>query len=255
VVTQFLETLNIVIYVLMAIMVFSSIVIVLRRLRGALFNFQYLQTLSNAENDGRQMPDAVRQMLHKKWLLVGTAWAAIKAKEVDDKPIRVQDRVCLQNGQRAYVKEIKMSDPSQHLVEMSALREIKKVPSSQDYRDLRENSWEWRIRKAGDQGNRGWVSFGPQYQRVITNRMSEYDRGELVDAIGTQTEEFVLELEMEAGNKFTFTINCKDYTATESRWVTHTDLEKEGDIERMTRVFQSAKEFQEHDTMRRWEVR
>ena len=60
---------------------------------------------------------------------------------------------------------------------------------------------------------------------------------------------------MEAENQFTFTINCKDYTATESRWVTQTDLEKEGDIERMTRVFQSAKEFQEHDTMRRWEVR
>ena len=62
----FLGNLNFVIYLLMGGMVGASIMIVLRRLRGALFNAQHLTKLDNAENDGRQIPDEGRSRRHKR---------------------------------------------------------------------------------------------------------------------------------------------------------------------------------------------
>ena len=77
---DFLKGLNVVIYVVMFGMVGASIFIVLRRLRGAMYNWQHLSLLEDAEADGRQVSDEVRQMLHKKWLLVASTWAATEVR-------------------------------------------------------------------------------------------------------------------------------------------------------------------------------
>jgi hypothetical protein len=91
---SFLTTMNFGIYALMIIFVGSACAIVMRRLRGAMYHMRHLKKLREAEADGRQIPDGVRKMLHKKWLLVGSSWAAIKAKEARDDPvIRSGDRV------------------------------------------------------------------------------------------------------------------------------------------------------------------
>jgi hypothetical protein len=108
---DFLHAMNYMIYTLMIVFVGSAIAIVLRRLRGASYHICHLKKLREAEADGRQIPDDVRKMLHKKWLLVGASWAAIKAKEARDDPtIKICDRVQVRCNCQPYVLEIAGTD-------------------------------------------------------------------------------------------------------------------------------------------------
>jgi hypothetical protein len=85
------------IYVLMFVLVGVSVLIVARRLVGAWYNLKNLQKLEEAAADGRQVPDEIREMLDSRWILLATAWAAIKANEnIQDELPKPGDRVVIQ---------------------------------------------------------------------------------------------------------------------------------------------------------------
>jgi hypothetical protein len=191
----FLGNLNIVIYVLMGLMVGASIMIVFRRLRGALFNAQHLTQLDNAENDGRQIPDEVRAMLHKRWLLVASSWAAIKAKEAkEDGELQEHDLVRLTNGDLAHVKEC----------------------------------------HPGNRVGRYVVELAP---RTATEDMDE--------------QRHALDDEMQ---EIQDTIRRRRYEIeVEQREVERENLMKEGDIERMTRVFTKFGKQQQSELVTKWQ--
>ena len=177
-INNFLEVMNYVIYTAMFLMVGASISIVLRRLRGALFNLRHLSKLEDAANDDRQVPNEVRRMLDKKWLLVSSAWAAIKAKEPDDdshKALKVGHRVRLNDG---------VGGSDAKLGRFGRVREI---------------------------GRAG-------------------------------TDQYLVEILGDAGT-----------TAQENAWLSRDQLEQEGDIMRMKRVFENAQQFKDTKPMQRWQ--
>eukprot|EP01046_Picozoa_sp_COSAG06_P033819 COSAG06_NODE_3487_length_5273_cov_1.389254_3_plen_684_part_00 len=190
----FLGNLNLVIYILMGTMVGASVAIVLRRLRGAFFNAQHLSQLDNAENDGRQIPDEVRKMLHKRWLLVASSWAAIQAKEAqEDSQLEKNDVVRLTSGLMAHVKEIEPNGRKDNYVV-----ELQTQVTSEDMED----------------------------------------------------EHFAVDSQM---NQIQDRIRKKRKTeTTERRTVPRENLIKEGDIERMTRVFTKFGEQQKSELVTQW---
>lgn len=191
---DFLDGLNIVIYVLMFGMVGASIFIVLRRLRGAMHNWQHLSLLEDAENDGRQIPDEVRQMLHKKWLLVASSWAAIEADQAnEDVEIKVDDRVRLANGPMGSVHAIKQTNGvKKYVIKLSAAKTTQNVEVEA-------------------------FPFDRQMERVDES------------ATTTTTQVRVEQVE-----------------------VRREELAKEGDIERMERLFRKFKLFQKTPPVQRW---
>eukprot|EP01043_Picozoa_sp_COSAG02_P015089 COSAG02_NODE_634_length_19259_cov_9.871347_8_plen_2349_part_00 len=190
----FLGNLNLVIYILMGGMVGASVLIVCRRLRGALFNAQHLSQLDNAENDGRQIPDEVRKMLHKRWLLVASSWAAIQAKEAqEDSQLEENDVVRLTSGLMAHVKEV----------------------NPDGCRD----------------------KYVVELQTQVTNE-------------DVEDEHFAFDNQM---NQIQDTIRKTRKTEIkERRTVVRENLVKEGDIERMTRVFTKFGKQQKSELVTQW---
>jgi hypothetical protein len=191
----FIDYLNYVIYTLMFLMVGFSCLIVLRRMNGAFFNYQYLNKLEHAQDDGRQVSNDVRRMLAKKWLIIASAWAAIdadEAREDEEDDIEPKDRVRLVDlyaageGELGYVKEVRTQDgEDRYLVELSKTT----VTESSDTE-----------------------RFGKEEGvRTITRTVTK-----------------------------------------ENRWVRRDELVKEGDIERMHRVFKTFKELQQQEVVQRW---
>lgn len=179
-------------------MVGASILIVLRRLRGAMYNWQHLSLLEDAEADGRQVPDEVRRMLHKKWLLVASTWAATEANSPDeDVVLKIGDRVRDADGRMGFVIDILRNGAAdeRYLVQLSS----SKVTQSTE-----------------------------EVRHVFDHR-----RGPIVEV---QDADIITTTEKR-----------------EERREYHRDeLAKEGDIERMERLFHKFAMFKETPPVKRW---
>lgn len=173
--------------------------IVLRRLRGAMYNWQHLSLLEDAEADGRHVPDEVRQMLHKKWLLVASTWAATEADSPDeDAVLKKGHRVRDVDGRMGKVIDILTGDngDTKYLVQLSSSK----------------------------------ITEMTEEVRHVFDSRSEGGMVEVQDADIIVTRE----------------------TREKKREYFRDELEKEGDIERMERLFHKFALFKQTPPVQRW---
>ena len=191
----------------------------------------------------------VRTMLHKKWLTVGTAWAAIKAKEGDGpgkpmEPLGLDDRVRLADGQMGHVRDINAID-DMFLLELAGKRQVKKMPLSAGVGSTSSMANIWQYKTPADDE---WVEFELEQQQKLSEAMESFETNRGAD------EEVEISTGTGGETEHNFIVCLRTMATIETAWMPRDQLQKEGDIERMQRVFQSAREFQERAPMKRWEV-
>ena len=222
-ITSFLDWVGYGIGAAMAGLLGASFLIVLRRMRGAFYNWQHLRQLENAEDDGRQIPDEVRTMLHKKWLLVASSWAAIKATHGEEDfgasagvPLLENDRVRLVDGTMGRVKEVNPGGrKGKYIIELAA--------------EHHEESEAVHVGEA-DTESRPLESHAAVDRDRLRLSFSRLATGSSLRHATTTT------------------------VTRENREVSREDVVKEGDIQRISRMFEKLGQQKDTVKIKKWET-
>jgi hypothetical protein len=230
----FLNAFNAIIYTSVFALLGVAICVMLRRIRGAYFNFRNRNLLDNAVYNGRVVPDDLRRMFSSKWLPVSKEWAAIKARESADYSgeLRIHDRVRPINGKEmGHIVDID-NETKRCLVRTECQTKLRKLKSI-DERDPKI----WQILLP----QQGWENFELEDQRRLRDLHSRFKAG-------TADESASISF---AGA--TYELNLRALQANATQWYPMAQIQKEGDVERMTRVLRAVNTFQHSATMKQWE--